>query len=177
MSRQPIQRNAHLVETGNLEVLDVLGPTIQLLTPPEPDDRSPCIMRGMIPPGIVIPLHSHADPETFLMRFGEIEGLVESPNGFIWVRIRPNDIFHVPGKAKHAFRNRSQERAELVIVSTSKMARFFQEIGTSLTKNAAPSGPPSQDTIRHFLETTARYGYWNASPEENAQLGLSLPVA
>jgi quercetin dioxygenase-like cupin family protein len=169
-------QSSHLVDNASLEVLDVLGLTIQFLTPPEPDDRLPCVMLGTIPSGMVVPLHSHADAETFLMRFGEIEGLVESPRGFTWVRMRSNDIFHVPNGAKHAFRNRSRERAEMVIVSTSKMARFFQEIGTPLATIDAPSGPPSEDTIRHFLETAEQYGYWNASPEENTQVGLSLPA-
>jgi hypothetical protein len=41
------------------------------------------------------------------------------------------------------------------------------------TPGGIDSRPP--DAIRHFLETAERYGYWNASPEENAQAGLRLP--
>ena len=38
------------------------GATIDFLTPVE--DGAPCLMRGTIPAGGVVPLHSHADPET-----------------------------------------------------------------------------------------------------------------
>jgi uncharacterized RmlC-like cupin family protein len=34
------------------------------------------------------------------------------------VTIGPGDIFHVPGNAKHAFRNRSSEPAVAIIVTT-----------------------------------------------------------
>jgi len=40
---------------------------------------------------------------------------------------------------------------------------------------AAPL-PPSGETIRRFRDTARRYGYWNATPEENARLGLVLPA-
>lgn len=46
-------------------------------------------MRGTIPPGVVVPMHSHPDPETFLPLSGELEGLVVSPEGFAWGRDRP----------------------------------------------------------------------------------------
>jgi hypothetical protein len=33
---------------------------------------------------------------------------------------------------------------------------------------------PSDADVQRFLETAERYGYWNASPEENAAIGLHL---
>ena len=124
-------------------------------------------MRGTIPPGGVVPLHCHADPETFLAIAGEVEGLSHSGDAFSWVRIRPGDVWHVPGGALHAFRNRSSQPAVSLIVTTMKIARFFREV----------AGRPSGDRIDHFLETAERYGYWNAAPEMNAELGLLPPVA
>jgi len=35
-------------------------------------------MRGTLPPGVVIRLRSHPDPETFVQIAGDIEGLRES---------------------------------------------------------------------------------------------------
>lgn len=58
------ERAAHLVDPRNVETLDVLGPVVQFLTAPR--DGEPCVMRGTIPPGVTVPLHSHADPETFI---------------------------------------------------------------------------------------------------------------
>jgi quercetin dioxygenase-like cupin family protein len=75
------ERTAHLVDARDAETLDVLGPTIQLLTSPE-DESAPCVMRGTIPPDVSVPLHSHPDPETLLLVSGEVEGLAESADGF-----------------------------------------------------------------------------------------------
>jgi quercetin dioxygenase-like cupin family protein len=165
---------ARHIDASHLKTIDVLGPTIQFLTPLEEGDDAPCLMRGTIPPGVAVPLHSHADLETFLMVSGEVEALVEAESGFDWVRIRVGDVFHAPGGAKHAFRNQRQEPAEMMLVSTCRMGRFFQEIG----RPVGPGIPPSlsEEAIRHFLETADRYGYWNAPPEENARLGIALPV-
>jgi quercetin dioxygenase-like cupin family protein len=97
----------HLVDPRNVETLEVLG--VQFLTPPR--DGDPCVMRGTVPLGITVPLHSQPDPETFIQVPGEIEGLSQSPEGLSGYPIRPDDIFHVPGGAKHAFRNLSTEAA------------------------------------------------------------------
>lgn len=154
-------------------VLDVLGPTIELLTRPEADDALPCVMRGTIPPGGIVPLHSHPDPETFVMLSGGVEGLTESEAGLGRVRIGSGDAFHVPGGVRHAWRNRTRQPAIMIVISTSRMGRFFQDVGTPVIPGRQPSGPPSADRIRHFLKTAERYGHWNATPDENARLGLS----
>jgi quercetin dioxygenase-like cupin family protein len=170
---------AYIVDPEKVTTLDVLGPTVQLLTPPAADDDSPCVMRGTIPPGVVIPLHSHADPETFFVLSGEVEGLTVSDAEVAWVRIRPGDIFHVPGGARHAFRNQTpaQEPAVMLLISTARIGRFFQEVGKPARPGAHPPDPPSADELRHFQETSDRYGYWNATAEENARIGISLPPA
>jgi uncharacterized RmlC-like cupin family protein len=165
---------AHLVEPEQVETLSILGPTIQVLTPPEGDDTWPCLMRGTIPPGVVIPMHAHADPETFFVLSGEVDGLALAGDDATWMRIVPGQIFHVPGGAKHAWRNPTRTPGVMLIVSTSKMARFFQELGVPVRPGAPPT-PPSPATLRRFQEVSARYGYWNATPEENAHIGIPLP--
>ncbi len=170
-------RVAHLIDPHDVEILDVLGPTIQVLTEPGADDGSPCIMRGTIPPGGAAPLHSHPDPETFILLSGEAEALAEWNGDLGWAQIEPSGIFHVPSGAKHAWRNRSQQWAVLIVVSTSRMGRFFRAIGTPVAPGRQPSGPPSADQIRRLLETSERYGYWVGTPDENARVGLVLPSA
>ena len=162
------ERVARLVDPGGVETINVMGPTIEFLTPPdEPEDATPCVMRGTVPPGGVVPLHAHADPETFLARSGAFEGLVHSGDAFEWVPIGAGDVFHIPGGARHAFRNRSDAPAVMIIVSTARIGRFFREVST-------PPGPPPAAAIERFLETAERYGYWNATPEENAAVGLDM---
>jgi quercetin dioxygenase-like cupin family protein len=169
-------RAGHDADAREREVLDVLGPTVQFLTPSEHGENTTCILRGVIPPGVIVPLHSHADPETYFPVSGEADALVERAGELNWERIRPGDVLHVPGNAKHAFRNLSAEPAVMFIVTTPRMGRFFEEVGTPVRLQAHPPGPPAPETVRHFLATAERYGYWNATPEENARVGLSLPA-
>lgn len=167
--------SARLIHPKGLERLDVLGPTIQFITDPADEEDTPCIMRGTIPPGVSVPLHSHADPETFVPLSGELRGLTFRGDDFDWVEIRPGDIFHVPGGAKHGFRNDGRAEAVMIIASTATIGRFFLEIGARMTPGPPPSGSPSADRMQRFLATAARYGYWNASPEENARVDIELP--
>jgi hypothetical protein len=48
----------------------------------------------------------------------------------------------------------------MFVVTTASIARFFREI--------AGHG------VERFLEVAERYGYWNATPEENAAAGIAL---
>src|SRR4051794_12129000 len=103
---------------------------MQVLTPSDEGEDAPCLMRGAMPPGVVIPLHSHPEPETFLAVSGEIAGFSQAPDSEgCWLRIRPGDVFHVPGGAKHAFRNIGPQPAVSLAVSTCRLARFFSEVG------------------------------------------------
>ena len=43
-------------------------------------------------------------------------------------------------------------------------------IGHGVSRN----DPPFPDEIQRFLNTAERYGYWVATPEENALVGISL---
>jgi quercetin dioxygenase-like cupin family protein len=160
-----------LVDARAIEVIDVLGPTIKFLSSDE-GEHDPCVMRSVVPPGVTVPLHSHPEPETFILVAGRIEGLKETAGNFEWVVIGRGDVFHVPGGVKHAFRNQSNEPADIVIAAPRSIGRFFREIGTPLAPDAPPPGPPSANMILHFMETSKRYGHWIATPEENARIGI-----
>jgi quercetin dioxygenase-like cupin family protein len=162
---------AHLIDTVSIESIDVLGPQLEFLMPGD----AACVLRGTIPPGVIISLHSHADPETFFLISGEMEGLSQSVRHSTWLRIAPGQVFHVPGNARHAIRNLSNEPATMILVTTAKLARFFREIGQPIKDGETPAAPPSGQTILHFLQTAAKYGYWTATPEENAAVGLRMP--
>jgi hypothetical protein len=173
MSAPPsTDRRAHLVDQQNVLAIDVLGPVVEYLTAPGAIDNEPCVIRGTIPPGVVVPLHSHPDRETFLPLSRELEGLVVSPEGFAWVTIGSGDVFHVPGNARHAFRNATREPAVMHLVTTARIGRFFQEVGAPAGKGSTTASPLSDDLVARFLAVAERYGCWNAAPEENAAVGL-----
>jgi quercetin dioxygenase-like cupin family protein len=165
---------AYLLDAQALDMFDVMGPKVEFLTVPDGRDDSACLMRGTIPAGVFIPLHSHADPETFIPVSGEAEALIQSPDGLKWLRLGPGKVLHVPGGARHAFCNRTEAPATMIVVSTSRIGRFFIEVGEQV-RPGSPAPPPSKGTLGHFLSTAERYGYWNATPEENARAGIPVP--
>ncbi len=131
----------HVVEPRELETIEILGPTIQFVTPVEGPDAGPCVMRGTIPGRTDIGFHAHADPETFSVLFGDFE----AHDGTDWIRLGAGDIFHVPGDATHGFRNRSDELAVMLITSTVRMGRFFEEVAGA--------------TPEQFAAVAERYGH------------------
>ena len=77
-------------------------------------------MRGIIPSGTVIPIHSHPDSETFIQLSGEVEALTASSEGFAWAKLAAGSVFHVPGNVRHAFRNPSAEPSVGIIATTAR---------------------------------------------------------
>jgi quercetin dioxygenase-like cupin family protein len=65
------ERNAQML---NSEILDLFGPTIQRVIPLS-DGGGHCLLKGTIPPGIMVPVHSHLDRETFYVLGGQIQTL------------------------------------------------------------------------------------------------------
>jgi quercetin dioxygenase-like cupin family protein len=172
-SNEPI---AHVVDLSSAEVFDLFGPTVQFLTAQEVQNSNPCILRGVIPPGGLVPLHSHGDPETFIVIAGELDAFASSASGMRCTHLVPGDIFHIPGNTKHAWRNQSSEPGVAIIVTTQKLGSFFREVGRPITREAKPLPAPTREQIQHLIITSQKYGYWNATPEENAEIGLTVPV-
>ena len=89
------------------------------MTSPEDEHNDFCVLKGTIPPGVSVPLHSHPDTEDFFIISGSVDGLRHDTEGYKWIAAKAGDYIHVPGGAQHD-------------------------------------------------------GYWNATPEENAAVGIDL---
>ena len=152
-------------------VIDVFGPTVEFLTSFDDERSDFCVLKGTIPPKVSVPLHSHADTEAFVVLSGAVKGLQQGAYGSSWIDVHAGDLIHVPPDAPHAWRNDGDAPVVMLIFTTCKMACFFREVGRPLT--AFPQ-PPTPEELAHFAEVSARYGYWNASPEENAAVGIDL---
>ena len=151
------------------EVFDVLGPTLEFLT----WNDEYCMMRGVVPPGVTVPLHGHDDAEDFFIVSGMQQVLIETDEGTVWVDARAGDHVRVTGSALHAHRNVSDEPAVDLIVTAARMGRMFREIGRPVTGTQLPVTP---DALAHFMEVSARYGVRLGTPEQNAAVGIDLPV-
>jgi quercetin dioxygenase-like cupin family protein len=166
-------QTTQLVRRGTYGVLDVFGPTVEFLTPPEETDAGYSVMIGTVSPGVSVPLHSHPAPESFFLLSGSLEALSQQASNFEWLNVKPGEFVHVPGRVKHAWRNTSSEPAVTLITTTVKLGKFFQEIG----RIVGPGGPPAAptpDDLQHLMRVAARYDYWMGSPEENAAVGISI---
>jgi quercetin dioxygenase-like cupin family protein len=167
-----IESFTHIIVERDREALEVFGPSIQFLVAPQPSDEAACVLKGTIPPGVSVPVHSHPGIEALFVLSGEVEVLSEEGGKARWIAAGPGDFIEVPSNAKHGFRNRSQHPTIQLITIPSQLGRFFQEVGGPLQGKRV--SPPSRDEIQRFLKTAERYGYWLATPEENAAVGISL---
>lgn len=152
-------------------VVELFGPTLEFLTSPEDERNDFCGLKGTIPPGHAVPLHSHQDTEDFLVVSGAVEGLRQGAEGYEWVAAKAGDYVHVPAGARHAWRNVSDEPVVTLIITTKRLGRFFRETGRPVT--GAPQ-PVTPEDLTRFAAVSDRYGYWNATPEENAAVGIHL---
>jgi quercetin dioxygenase-like cupin family protein len=105
--------------------IDILGPQIQFLTPLVSDPDEYCVISAVVPPNVVVPLHSHPERETFLI----LSGALDAFDGLAWRTYRAGEVFDVPGGVKHAFRNTSAEPVSMVLVTKTSMGHFFRSGG------------------------------------------------
>jgi len=152
----------------NNEILDVLGPRIQFLTPLSDNDEDYCVSRGTVPAGVVVPVHSHPERETFYVLGGEIEGLWEDR----WITLRAGDVFDVPGGLKHGWRNASGAPASLLFVVPMRLGRFLRDVGRP--PETTSQGAPNPADVQRLLELARAYGYWVGSPADNVAVGISF---
>jgi quercetin dioxygenase-like cupin family protein len=152
-------------------ILDVFGPSLEFLTSPKETQDNFCVLKGIIPPGGVVPLHSHPDVEDFVVLSGEIQALKQHTDGHEWIVGKAGDYFHVPSSTPHAWRNNSTESVITLIFTTSKLGRFFQEWGRPMSSTLQP---PTSEELARFAAISARYGYWNATPKENTAVRIHL---
>jgi quercetin dioxygenase-like cupin family protein len=142
------------------------NPRNRILTDTSRDDDDYCVSIAAMPPGVVVPLHSHADHETFYILSGEMQGY--DGNAGVWRTLRAGDVFDVTDGLRHAWRNAGHVEASMLFVTTNRMARFLRE-ASELKVGGTP-----EDAARGFGDLVARFGYWCAGPEENAAIGLTI---
>jgi len=167
-----MDRSAHFRPAATHDVVDVLGPLVEFLTTPS-HQESYCVMRGIIPAGVSVPLHSHQDAESFLVVSGTAQALAERTDRLEWIDLRPGDFVHIPGGVKHAHRNTSSEPVVEIVVTTPTLGQFFQEVGRTVPPGKTLP-PPTPDDFERFERIARKYRHWLASPAENAAVGIVL---
>jgi quercetin dioxygenase-like cupin family protein len=160
-----------IADGTHCQVWDVFGPTVEFLTSPDDPDAAFCVMRGVVPPGVTVPLHSHHDPEDFFIVAGTQQVLTQGEEGLRWCDANAGDYVRVPAGTPHAHRNVSGEPAVDLIITSARLGRFFREVGRPGT---GPTSPRTPEELAHFVALAAKYGYTLGSPEDNAAVGIDL---
>lgn len=163
---------SRLVAGSPLQAWDVLGPTVEFLVAPDDPGAQLCVMRGVLPPGVGVPLHSDEDAEDFYILSGTQQVLIKDDDGLHWRDAHGGDYVHVPGGTPHARRNVSDQPAIELVITTVRMGRFFQEVGRPII---GPAHPPTPDDLTEFASAAVRYGYTLVTAEENSAIGMLLP--
>jgi len=161
-----------VIRPSNDALLNVFGPLLQFVVTPAQSSEAFTLIRGIVPPGVAIPLHSHADPEVLFVLEGELNVLKYEGGSSHWVTTKAGETVCIPGDVRHALRNTSTATVTLLLITTPNIYRFFCELGKPFHPDQ-PLGPPTPQDMQRLLDLAARYNYWMASPQENAAIGLS----
>ena len=61
------------------------------------------------------------------------------------------------------------------IITTARLGKFFQEVGRPIGSTDQPvTAEDIADFLARYASVAGKYGYWNATPEENAAVGIYL---
>jgi len=126
-------------------------------------------MRGVVPPGVTVPLHSHDDAEDFFILSGTQQVLSESDSGCNGVTLMrgicphpswdparaPQRVRPAGGRASH------HRRAARAILSRDRPARLLTQ-------------PPTPDELADFITVATKYGYILGTLEQTPLSGIAL---
>ena len=151
----------------------VLGVLLQFLSTPEQINDQIGVMRGTVPSGVVIPLHSHSDPEIFYVLNGSLEVFQAEGQSAGWQTVNAGEVVSIPGNVRHALRNTSPSPLTSITVSKQELYSFFRELARPFDPNRPPA-PPSPEEMQQLFSVAEKHEYWLASSDENAAIGISL---
>ena len=163
-----------IVDGTPYSAMEVFGPTVEFISGPDDPGADFCVMRGVVPPGVVVPLHRHDDDEDFLILAGTQRVLVEDARGLQWRDLHAGDYVHIPGGILHAHRNVSDEPVVDLVITSTRLGQFFRELARP---HVGRQGPLTPQDLGQLVALSAKYGYILGTPEQNAAVGIELSVA
>jgi quercetin dioxygenase-like cupin family protein len=159
-------------QTTDSPVFNALGVLLEFLATPDEVKDVFCLIRGTIPPGVVVPLHSHPDPELFCILEGTLDVYQSTDASRGWTSAGAGDVAIIRGNVKHALHNRSSLPVTSLTVTKSELYEFFRQVAIPYDPNQPPA-PPTVEVMQKLFDIAAEHGYWLASREENAAVGLA----
>src|ERR1700732_259259 len=107
---------------------NTFGVLLNFLVTPAETGHEVNLFKGIVSPGVVIPLHSHAEPEVFYVLEGSLEVYRESGQPQGWSTPRPAGVVAIPGNVKHALRNTSSTPTTVLLVTQEELYNFSPSI-------------------------------------------------
>ena len=172
MSAKPLTKDQP-TDAVDKQVFNAAGVLLQFLASPEEVGDGICLIRGTMPPGVVVPLHRHEELELLYVLEGTLEVYRSNEGPAGWTAAAAGDVVVIRSNVKHALRNGSSLPVTLALVTKSQLYAFFRELAKPFDSNQRPT-PPTPEGIQELFAVAANYAYWLASPEENAAIGLYL---
>ena len=172
MSAKPLAKTQPTY-AADQQVFNAAGVRLQFLASPEEVGDAICLIRGTMPPGAIVPLHRHEDLELLYVLEGTLEVYRSNEGSAGWTEAAAGGVVVIRSNVKHALRNGSSLPVTLALVTKSELYAFFRELAKPFDSNQRPT-PPTPVEIQELFAVAAKYGYWLASPEENAAIGLYL---
>jgi quercetin dioxygenase-like cupin family protein len=109
-----------------LESIDVLGMRIDVIARLGTGEDDLVLLKTVIPAGQAVPLHSHSDPECFCLIDGSLD-LYRDGQG--WTTLHAEHAAYVAPSVRRTFRNAGRVPANVLVVTTARMAGFFAAVG------------------------------------------------
>jgi quercetin dioxygenase-like cupin family protein len=160
-----------LIHSSSEPSVERFGTLLQFLVTPAQASEASALMRGIVPPGVSIPLHRHADPEVLVILEGELDVLQNEGDSSRWLATRPSEIVCIPGDVRHALGNTAPAPVILLLITTQNVYRFFRELGKPF-RAEGPSALASPQNMQRLPNLAVQHNYWMASSQENAVIGL-----
>ena len=152
---------------GERRRIVVLAGYMEWVLSPADTNGHYCMLEAVIPPGVGVPPHQHADQEAFYILEGALEVARSGPTGLEWFPVAAGDSIHVPSNEVHGFRNVSTRSARALVVGTAGLGAFFEEAGVPLAPGTSPpTGPPSPAEIERVLAIARKHGQRFVQPQE-----------
>jgi quercetin dioxygenase-like cupin family protein len=149
----------------------LFGVAIDFLAEPAVVQSNLAVMRGKMLPGVVIPLHSHADPEVIYLLEGSLEVYRSDGENSGWRMVEAGQTVILPGGVRHALRNESSFPALSLAITQENLYGFFAELALPIQIGRQQS-PPKPEQIQALLTAASHYGFWLGDASENAAIGI-----
>ncbi len=135
----------------------VVGHCYTLLAGGEDTDGQYALVEARVPVGDPgTPLHTHhREDETFYLIDGEMTFLLDGRE----VVAGAGTLVYGPRDMPHAFRNRGDRPARMIVLTTPAGAEaFFAEVGEPLAPGATEAPRPTEEHIARIAAAAPRYG-------------------